>query len=114
MKKQFAWLSAKGSEITLCMCWLNFYSDHLLQKRNFKQPDDEVTLKAMSQMIQGGLAWIRVMHSHGVFLPACCAKVESDGGMAFIRGYSFLANQCVFKKVAGYRLRPKIISQSNA
>ena len=90
------------------MCWLDFYIDHLLQKQNFKQPDDEVTLKAMSQMIQGGLTWIGVMHSHGVFLPACCAKVQCDGGMAFIRGYRFLANQCMSKKVAGYRLRPKL------
>ena len=107
-KRQFAWVNAKGSEITSCMMWLDFYIGQLLQKGNFKQHEDEVTLKAKSQMIQGGLTWIGIMHSHGVFLPACCARVQADSGMAFIRGYAFLAKECLLKKVAGYRLRPKI------
>ena len=90
------------------MMWLDFYIGHLLQKGNFKQHEDEVTLKAMSQMIQGSLTWIGVMRSHVVFLPARCARVQADSGMAFIRGYAFQANECALKKVAGYRLRPKI------
>ena len=100
-------MNAKGSEVTLLMMWLDFYIQCLLAQP-LKLPEDLVPLKAMSQMISGGLTYIGIMHSHGCFLPACCARVQLEAGLSFIRGYAFMANFCSSKKVAGYRLRPKL------
>ena len=67
-----------------------------------------VVLKAMSQMISGGLSYIGIMHSHGIWLPWSCAKVQHYGGLAFARGYTYLAEHLMFQGATGYRLRPKL------
>ena len=105
--RSFAWVNAKGSEVTLLMMWLQWYLEHVLQKP-LKNQDDKVPLHAMQQTVQGGLTYIGIMHSHGIFIPAACARFQVDAGMAFIRGYAFLANHCTLNKVSGFRLRPKL------
>ena len=105
--RSFAWVNAKGSEVTLLMTWLDFYLRTVLHSP-LKCHDDKTPLLAMHQMVQGGLTYIGIMHGHGVFMPASCARVQSDAGLAFIRGYAFLANYCTQHRIAGYRLRPKL------
>ena len=106
-KTKFAWVNAKGSEVTLLLMWLDFYITCLLAQP-LKLAEDLVPLKAMSQMISGSLTYIGIMHSHGCFLPRCCAKLQLEAGLSFIRGYAFMAKFCTSKGVAGYRLRPKL------
>ena len=104
---QYPWVNGKGSEITLLLMWVDFYIDELLRKP-LKCSDDAVPLRAMLQMVRGGLNWIGIMHSHGIWLPRACAQTQVDAGLSFIRGYSFLAQYCMERRVAGFRLRPKL------
>ena len=105
--RSFAWVNSKGSEVTLLMMWLQWYLGHVLQKP-LKNLDDKVPLQAMQQTIEGGLTYIGIMHSHGIFIPAACARLQVQAGMSFIRGYAFLASYCTQNKVSGFRLRPKL------
>ena len=102
----FPWFTCKGSEVILLLMWL----DHELTLflRNPKQEGHRKFLQAMQQTIQGGLTYIGIMHSHGLWLPICCAKVQLDAGFSFVRGYAWLAEYCMGKKVSGFRLRPKL------
>ena len=105
--KKFPWVNCKGSEVTLLLMWLSFFLRHVLSKE-LKSPEDGRPLRAMLQTIEGGLSYIGIMHSHGLFLPRCCAKTQLDSGLAFLRGYAWLANYCIDRKVSGFRLRPKL------
>ncbi|CAE7246994.1 unnamed protein product [Symbiodinium microadriaticum] len=100
----FAWINCKGSEVVLLMQWLAF----LLPSLEPRQESEVVVLKAMSQMIEGGLCYIGVMHSHGLWLPRCCARVQLEGGFSFVRGYAWMAQYCTNAALPGYRLRPKL------
>ena len=103
---KFAWVNAKGSEVTMLMQWLDFLVPTFAAEP--KQASDLVFLRAVSQMIRGGLDYIGVMHSHGIWLPLNCGKVQLQGGLAFARGYSFLAQHLMEQGCTGYRLRPKL------
>ena len=102
----FAWINAKGSEVTLLFMWLDHQITLFL--RNLKQEGDRRVLQAMLQTIQGGLAYVGTMHSHGLWLPICCAKVQLDAGYSFARGYAWLAEFCTRAGASGFRLRPKL------
>ena len=103
---KFAWVNCKGSEVVMLMQWLDFLvPTHVAEP---KQASDSVFLRAVAQMIRGGLDYIGVMHSHGIWLPLNCAKVQLHGGLSFARGYAFLAEQLMSCQAAGFRLRPKL------
>ena len=102
----FPWFTCKGSEVILLLMWLDY--ELTLFLRNPKQEGHRKFLQAMQQTIQGGLTYIGIMHSHGLWLPICCAKVQLDAGFSFVRGYAWLAEYCMGKKVSGFRLRPKL------
>ena len=104
---QFAWVNAKGSEVTLLLMWVDFLLDQIMAKP-LKQAAHRMPLQAMSQMVKGALNYVGIMHSHGVFLPAACAKLQVKSGLAFIRGYAWNANFCMERSVSGFRLRPKL------
>ena len=104
--KSYPWCNAKGSDITLLLMWLEFVLPFFIAEP--KAEGDLKVLKAMYQTIQAGLSYIGVMHSHGVWLPRCCAKFQLETGFRFLRGYLFLADHCMQNHVAGYRLRPKL------
>ncbi|CAE7801495.1 unnamed protein product [Symbiodinium sp. CCMP2592] len=103
---KFAWVNAKGSEVTMLMQWLDFLVPSFAAEP--KQASDLVFLRAASQMIRGGLDYIGVMHSHGIWLPLNCGKVQLQGGLVFARGYAFLAQRCMEQGCTGYNLRPKL------
>ena len=103
----FAWVNCKGSEATQLMCWLDFQLGEIL-KHPLKQEEDRIPLMAMKQTISGGLTYVGIMHSHGVFLPRSCAQVQLDAGLSFLRGYAYLADYCTRMGVTGFRLRPKL------
>ena len=100
-------LSAKGADVTLVLTWLSFvltgfFEDPLHQ-------DHVQLLSAMQQTTQGFLDYIGVMHSHGLWLPRCCAKVLSRAGFRLLKGYCYLADYSVKNKlIGGYNLRPKL------
>ena len=100
--RAFAWLNAKGSDVILVMCWLEWFLGHLLAK------GESLLIRAMHQTLLGGLNYIGAMHSHGLFLPAGCARTQLDSGFTFLRGYLYLAQECMRLKVSGFRLRPKL------
>ena len=102
----YPWCNAKGSDITLLLMWLEFVLPSFIAKP--KAESDLKVLKAMYQTIHAGLTYIGVMHSHGIWLPRCCGKVQLEAGFRFLRGYLFLADYCMQARVAGYRLRPKL------
>ena len=102
----FAEVHAKGSEVILLMTWLSFQLKVFL--REPKDASDVPILKVMLQMIEGGLTYVGIMHSHGTWLPHKCACLQLDAGMCFARGYAFLADHCTALQVPGYRLRPKL------
>ena len=104
--KSYAWVNAKGSDVTLLMMWLEFLLPTLV--RDAKSPGDVKPLQAMYQMIHGGLTYVGLLHSHGVWVPGSCARLQYDAGMKFCRGYLFLADHCMHLRVSGYRLRPKL------
>ncbi|CAE7231491.1 TTN [Symbiodinium sp. CCMP2592] len=95
----FAEVHAKGSEVILLMTWLSFQLDLFL--REPKDAGDVPILKVMKQMLDGGLTYVGIMHSHGTWLPHSCACLQLDAGMCFARGYAFLANHCTALKVPG-------------
>ena len=102
----FAWFNCKGSEVTLLMQWLDFQLLHFLE--NVKQESHRPELRAMHQMIRGGLNYIGIMHSHALWLPHCCARVKLEAGLTFTRGYAYMANRFISLGISGYRLRPKL------
>ena len=104
--RQFAWVNAKGSEVTLLMMWLDFFIGRILNAP--KQDSHVMPLKAMSQTILGGLTYIGIMHSHGIWLPKCCGQIQLRAGFSFLRGYAWLAEHCTQNNVSGFRLRPKL------
>ena len=104
--KCYAWLNAKGSDVTLVMLWLEFQIEVFMQAAT--SPEHTRALKAMHQTLHAGLNYVGIMHSHGVWLPKACAQVQLGFGMRFIRGYLYLADMCMSLRVAGFRLRPKI------
>ncbi|CAE7787053.1 unnamed protein product [Symbiodinium sp. CCMP2592] len=95
----FAEVHAKGSEVILLMTWLSFQLDLFL--REPKDAGDVPILKVMKQMLDGGLTYVGIMHSHGTWLPHSCACLQLDAGMCFARGYAFLANHCTALQVPG-------------
>ena len=103
----FPWVNCKGSEVTLMLMWLHFLLGNLLAKPP-KEPADRLPMRAMYQMIEGGLNYVGIMHSHGLHLPAACARLQVQAGMSFIRGYAWNAKFCMGLKVTGFRLRPKL------
>ena len=104
--RHFAWVNAKGSEVTLLMMWLDFFLGSLLKSP--KQEADKMLLKAMHQTIHGGLTYTGVTHGHGIWLPRSCSQIQLRGGFAFLRGYAWLAEYCTSQHVSGFRLRPKL------
>ena len=104
---QFPWVNCKGSEVTLLLMWLHFLLGNILAKPP-KEPADLLPLRAMAQMIEGALNFVGIMHSHGLHLPAACARLQVRAGMTFIRGYAWNAKLCMGLKAAGFRLRPKL------
>ena len=102
----FPWINAKGSEIVILMMWLEFQLQVFL--REPKEPSDSVLLQAMLQMFRGGLSYIGIMHSHGIWLPHGCAKLQLDAGLSFARGYAWLASFFTALRLPGFRLRPKL------
>ena len=105
--RKFPWLNCKGSDVTLVMMWLSFQL-RLILLEPLKDAAHRQTFQAMLQMLEGGLHYIGIMHSHGLWLPRFCGMVQLKAGMRFYRGYLYLASQCMEEKVAGFRLRPKI------
>ena len=105
--RSFPWVNAKGSDVTLIMMWLAFMLRLLLLER-LKRPEDSLQLQAMLQLLDGGLTYVGIMHSHGLWLPRPCAQLQLEAGSKFYRGYLYMANLCIQMKVAGFRLRPKI------
>ena len=105
--RSFPWINAKGSDITLIMMFLEFMLRCLLLEP-LKSPGDEVPMKAMLQLLQGGLNYIGILHSHGIWLPRSCAELQLWAGCRFYRGYLYMASYCMEQRVAGFRLRPKI------
>ena len=103
----FPWLNAKGADITLVMMFLHFYLRVTLLEP-LKRSEDLIPLQAMLQLLEGGLTYIGVMHSHGLWLTRACARLQLMAGFSFYRGYLFMADFCTQAKVAGFRLRPKI------
>ena len=104
--KCYAWLNAKGSDVTLVMLWLDFQIQAFMPAA--KSPEHLRVLKAMHQTIHGGLTFVGIMHSHGLWLPKSCAQVQLEFGTRFLRGYLYLAKLCMDLRVAGFRLRPKL------
>ena len=100
-------LSAKGADVTLVLTWLSFVLTGFFE--NPLQQDHLPLLSAMQQTTQGFLDYIGVMHSHGLWLPRCCAKVLCRAGFRLVRGYCYLADYSVKNKlIGGYNLRPKL------
>ena len=102
--KSFAWINAKGSDVTLLLMWLDFVTGL------FCGMHDSDVLRAMQQTIRGALDYIGIMHSHPLWLSRSCAQVQVHAGFTFLRGYLWLANCCMEQGVSGYRLRPKLHS----
>ena len=103
---KFAWINCKGSEVVMLMQWLDFLvPKHVAEP---KQASDLVFLRAVAQMIRGGLDYVGIMRSHGIWLPLNCGKVQLHAGLAFARGYAFLAQHLMDCQTAGFRLRPKL------
>ena len=105
--RSFPWVNGKGSDITLIMMFLEFILRCFLLEPP-KSPGDEIPLKAMLQLLQGGLNYIGILHSHGIWLPRACAETQVWAGLRFYRGYLYMATFCMEQRVAGFRLRPKI------
>ena len=105
--RSFAWLNAKGADVTLVMMFLQFYLRVRLLEP-LRCSEDAVLLRAMLQLLEGGLTYIGIMHSHGLWLTRSCAQLQLAAGLSFYRGYLFMADFCTKARVAGFRLRPKI------
>ena len=105
--KKFPWLNCKGSHVVLVLMWLSFQLRCILLEP-LRKPGDGTCLQAMLQMIEGGLNYVGIMHSHGIWLPRFCASVQLKSGLRFYRGYLYMADLCMKLKAAGFRLRPKV------
>ena len=98
---------SKGADVTLVLTWLSFFLSGFFE--NPLHQDHLQLLSAMQQATQGFLDYIGVMHSHGLWLPRCCAKVLLRAGFRLLRGYCYLADYSVkHKLIGGYNLRPKL------
>ena len=100
--RSFAWINAKGSDVTLLLMWLDFVTGL------FCGMHDSHVLRAIHQATRGALDYIGVMHSHPLWLRRACAQVQLHAGYTFVRGYMWLATNSMEQGLAGYRLRPKL------
>ena len=100
--RSFAWINAKGSDVTLLLMWLDFVTGL------FCGMHDSHVLRAIHQATRGALDYIGVMHSHPLWLRRACAQVQVHAGYTFVRGYMWLATNSMEQGMAGYRLRPKL------
>ena len=105
--RQFAWVNCKGSDVTLIMMFLEFFLRSLMLNP-LKDPSHKAPVRAMYQMLLGGLTYIGIQHSHGIWLPRPCAETQLAAGLRFYRGYLFMADHCMKIRASGFRLRPKI------
>ena len=102
---KFAWVNCKGSESTMLLQWLQSQTSIILTRP--KEAGDVITIRAMNQTVEAAL-FTGVMHSHGLWLPRACSQLLVDSGLSFLRGYNFLAQDCIDRSVTGFRLRPKL------
>ncbi|CAE7833609.1 unnamed protein product [Symbiodinium sp. CCMP2592] len=86
----FAWFNTKGSEVVILLQWLDFQVSLFL--RDVQVENHRAELSAMKQLVRGGLDYIGIMHSHGIWLPQSCARVKLDSGLTFARGYAYMAS----------------------
>ncbi|CAE7802398.1 unnamed protein product [Symbiodinium sp. CCMP2592] len=102
----FAWFNTKGSEVVILLQWLDFQVSLFL--RDVQVENHRAELSAMKQLVRGGLDYIGIMHSHGIWLPQSCARVKLDSGLTFARGYAYMASRLTAAGASGFRLRPKL------
>ena len=101
----FPWLGGKGSDTVLCMMFLDFFVRTCL--REVRDESHQQVLCAMAETLRGGLDFIGILHSHGIFLPHSCAVFMHRSGLRLLRGYTYLAVHCMDRDLKLFSLRPK-------
>ena len=101
----FPWLGGKGADTVLCMMFLDFFTATC--KGDLRDPSHRNLLEAVHETLRGGLDFMGVVHSHGLFLTHPCAVFLHRSGLKLLRGYHFLAEHCINAGLKLFSLRPK-------
>ena len=102
---QYPWLPGKGSDTVLVMMFLDFFVANC--RRNLRDPSHQILLSAIQETLNGGLDYLGILHSHGLFLSHSCGVFMHQSGLKLLRGYSFLADYCIRNAMRLFSLRPK-------
>ena len=101
----FPFLGGKGADSVLLFMFFDFFLPLGMQNQ---QPETVALLKAMLETVRGGLNFVGVHHSHGLFLSEYCAEFLFQSGLRFLRGYGYLADRSIRAGKRHYSLRPKL------
>ena len=102
---KFPWLGGKGSDTVLCMMFLHFFLTTC--RRDLRDPAHEQLLLGIQETLEGGLDFLGILHSHGIWLPLECARYLHRSGLKLLRGYHFCADYSIRHGYKLFSLRPK-------
>ena len=103
----FPYLGGKGHDVTLVLMFLDFFLRLcLLSPKN----GDRTLLSAMSQLVEGTLNYLGVMHSHELWLPNGCTGFMYKQGLKALRAYSYCAKVAMQSQYRLFCMRPKFHS----
>jgi hypothetical protein len=98
------WGGYKGSDTMLLSKWLAFYVGTLRPKKD----SHAIVLRAIKEACQAVNEFFLVLHSHGLYLRSECAEHCMANGRIAMKGYSFMARQCVALGRPGFSMKPKL------
>ena len=104
--RQFPEIGGKGSDSVVLLQFLEWFLK--LSLRAPKEEGHRQLLMAMLETSQGALAFVGVLHSHGLFLTRSCASFLLKSGRRLLKGYGYLAKRSLQENRRLFKLRPKV------
>ena len=104
-KISYPWINAKGSDVTLCLKWLQTVLWGFSQTCD----DDEQTfvLNTMLSTCKLAIAFFDIMNDHRLWMNTGCAANLYDVGHGFMVGYVWLAGFAYRKQLCLFSIKPK-------
>ena len=101
----YPWINAKGSDVALCVSWLNEFIPVLLSQANARQKE---LLQVMHQVAVAMDAIAGLLYGHRLMLSRACAAMFLENATKVLNGYSWLAQKSKAMQLCAWAMIPKV------
>ena len=104
-KRSYPWINAKGSDVTLCIKWLQACTYGFLCCCH--DAEQACVLRVVLSTSRMATRFFDLMNSHNLWLNTACGAYLYEVGHSFLVGYSWLAGFAYRKQLCLFSLKPK-------